>query len=1358
MKFYLWTLVLSFLPCDLIAQPTATVIEAKKKEPSNASISFEHQVLAALRKNSFNGYFPALIKFEEMLTADRRQDFQLHSGIHIVGYLHDKTYVAWVPDTARFEFLDDGVIRSVEPVPLELKLAPSLRQQTYPEHIIEDENSVRVNIIGFREADHSLILADLQRRTTQVRPYSARYNIFEAIVPNAFLKELANLPYVQYVEPAYPPVKPDNKEEVSINRAHVLNSGFLQSYDGSGVWIAINDDGAVSNHIDWQGRIDNSAVGNADEGNHGNHLAGTILGAGNLDPLTRGHAPGAQLKTYFAYQNYSPQYGAWFDIPNIYFNPGVTITSTAVSDLVCNGGYNSLAQMLDQQAWDYPLLIHVLSAGNAGKENCGPLPGFYNITGGHKTAKNCITVGSVNDSEKLDDLSSRGPAKDGRLKPELVASGADVYSTYGINDYKSLSGTSMACAAVTGILALLTQAYKEQNGQKLPPSALLKAALLNTADDMGWAGPDWKHGYGRINARRAMRLIKENRYMSGSVDHGQTQTFSLQVPAGVRQLRVLLYWHDAPALLGVSKDLVNDLQLQLQLPNGSMIDPWILDPTPVKDSLNKPAWRGIDTLNNHEQITINNPIENDTYTLIVTGSAVPLGPQSFYIVYEFLYDEITLTYPIGRESWKAMEKHIIRWDSYGLLKPLTLEISYDDGSSWQLLAVLDSFVRNYEFTVPQQVTGRCRIRVSRSDTSSTSDWFSIFPTPQGLSWQQICPLKARLTWNAVPGATHYEVFVLGPYEMQAVGTTTKNYFDFYGLNPNVTDWVAVRAYGPDSVFSARSVALQKPTGLLNCTITANVAATASSPGPYLYTSCMELQQTAISLTISNTAQIDFNGVTLSYQHNSNPIVTEYLASGIGAGSTLIYTFSSPADLSAAGTHTLRCWVSAPGDQNPWDDTLVHLITVADGAALTLPIKENFDLLTKCEVTNSCVEGICPLASPWLNLTNLVYDSIDWRVHSGSTPGEQTGPAADFNSADGTGKYIYLEAGSCKNKEAHLLLPCVDLSSAIQPRLAFARHQYGQGMGSLSIDIFTDGQWHENWFTTAGNLGNAWIADTLDLSAFCGHVISVRFRGKTGNSSTSDLALDAIRLYDAASIQAHIEHTNPVCTESPVTFYNMSEGQITFTQWTFAPDGIPPFASAPDSVLVLFPTPGLKIVSLTIGNEFDTLMLSKELEVREKPHAQFQIQPTQAGFFELINTSAGADSCLWFLGDGTFATTCTLTHQYETGTFTVMLLAINECGIDTAQASVVVTQANTGMSPPTAMVYPNPFTDKLVFATNDLTSAAALRIYSATGFLKHETVMNGERSIITTTRWPAGLYVAEVINQGWRTHILLIKHQ
>ena len=156
--------------------------------------------------------------------------------------------------------------------------------------------------------------------------------------------------------------------------------------------------------------------------------------------------------------------------------------------------------------------------------------------------------------------SSRGPAADGRIKPDVGAKGTSVNSTLPNNTYDSFTGTSMACPGVAGCMAQLYQAYKELNGNINPPSALMKCVVLNSADDLGNPGPDFKHGWGEINVLRGLNILENNNYESGTITQGSDEDHILNIPAGTQEIKIMVYWHDKEASTNASVALVNDLE------------------------------------------------------------------------------------------------------------------------------------------------------------------------------------------------------------------------------------------------------------------------------------------------------------------------------------------------------------------------------------------------------------------------------------------------------------------------------------------------------------------------------------------------------------------------------------------------------------------------------------------------------------------------------------------------------------------------------------------------------------------------------------------------------------------------------
>ncbi len=166
-----------------------------------------------------------------------------------------------------------------------------------------------------------------------------------------------------------------------------------------------------------------------------------------------------------------------------------------------------------------------------------------------------------------------------------------------------------------------------------------------------------------------------------------------------------------------------------------------------------------------------------------------------------------------------------------------------------------------------------------------------------------------------------------------------------------------------------------------------------------------------------------------------------------------------------------------------------------------------------------------------NWTQNSNDDFDWTVRSGSTPSSNTGPSG---AAEGT-YYVYMESSSpnYSNKRAILTSPCFDFSNVSNPQLTFKYHMYGDAnkMGSLALEVSSDNgaTWTSVW-NKAGNQGNAWYSASVDLSAYAGNTIKLRFNGITGTTWKGDMAVDAF----------NIQNSTCVATTLTLTFDNYPE--------------------------------------------------------------------------------------------------------------------------------------------------------------------------------------------------------------------------
>ena len=156
-------------------------------------------------------------------------------------------------------------------------------------------------------------------------------------------------------------------------------------------------------------------------------------------------------------------------------------------------------------------------------------------------------------------------------------------------------------------------------------------------------------------------------------------------------------------------------------------------------------------------------------------------------------------------------------------------------------------------------------------------------------------------------------------------------------------------------------------------------------------------------------------------------------------------------------------------------------------------------------------------------TQFGADDIDWTVDANGTPSSSTGPSS---ANEGT-YYIYVEASGngtgYPNKQAILNSPCFDLSGLSTPSFDFDYHMYGAtDMGTIDLEASTDdgNTWTSIW-NESGNKGNSWFSASVDLSAYAGASVQLRFNRLVGSTWQADIAIDNVSLS---------EPTAPTCSD------------------------------------------------------------------------------------------------------------------------------------------------------------------------------------------------------------------------------------
>jgi len=451
--------------------------------------------------------------------------------------------------------------------------------------------------------------------------------------------------------------------------------------------LAIWDGGhALTTHVELTGRInvrDNSPLSD-----HATHTSGTLIAKG-INPIAKGMAFGAQQLISYDFDNdestmpteapnlvvSNHSYGfvagtGWtYDGTNWSWYGDTTISKTKAYGF---GYYNIDAQIYDSIAYNAPFYLICVAAGNPRAYN-GPAvdsPYLYNgnvtrkrsatlasnptytSTANTSDAKNVMVVGAVNGIPAgyssptdvvMSDFSAWGPTNDGRIKPDIVADGVDVTSTWSTSNtaYSTQSGTSMATPNVTGSLYLLQEYYDQLHPTAFMRSATLKGLAIHTADEAGTSpGPDYEFGWGLLNVLKASGVItssfhqQSDTIIENTLNNTTSNTYSINVVAsGKGPLIATLSWTDpaaqpvpiSQALTNTSSSLVNDLDMRITKGTQTFM-PWILDPTNPANA----ATKGDNFRDNVEKINVDSVTPGQTYTITITHKGTLARGQQAY--------------------------------------------------------------------------------------------------------------------------------------------------------------------------------------------------------------------------------------------------------------------------------------------------------------------------------------------------------------------------------------------------------------------------------------------------------------------------------------------------------------------------------------------------------------------------------------------------------------------------------------------------------------------------------------------------------------------------------------------------------
>lgn len=644
------------------------------------------------------------------------------------------------------------------------KLSPSLAQSA-----VFKEGQYTVTCLDAAEFRFFLSLHSIEPEI--LREHPASKNLVIKLHRHADLKTILTSVTVVFVDKckqAYPETT-NYFQDISVNKVNAVHHRYPY-LNGSGLIFSLKERALDKTDIDLKGRVIPSSLEDTVISIHANQMATIIAGAGNSVPSSRGVAWGSEI-TSSSFSELLP------DNSSLLQRLSVSLQNHSYG-VGLENYYGAEARAYDVSMNNDPQMMHVFSSGNLGPETNSEglyknVISYANLSGNLKMAKNVLVSGAHFQDGEIDYRNSRGPAYDGRLKPDLVAFGPE--------------GTSGAAALVSGISLLVQQAFRNNNGA-LPPSALVKGILIATAEDVGAPGIDFMSGYGAVNALKAVELTNDNLFLSDAVAPASQKQFDINIPVGIKSLRVVLTWNDPAANSGSVKALVNDLDLELAHSfSGARWLPWVLSHYPHIDSLSALPERRRDRLNNVELISVDNPAPG-TYQCLVTGYELATSTQNFHVTYWLdTANVFDWTFPTSSDPVAGDNEINFRWET-SIEGPGLLEVSVNNSPFEEVSESVD-LAQGFHQWISTNTTGTAVARMKIGSSYYLSDTFSISPSME-IKVGYNCSNDAMLTWNKVPGAIAYEISSLGDQYMETIVTLSDTVL-FISKDVNSSPYAAI---------------------------------------------------------------------------------------------------------------------------------------------------------------------------------------------------------------------------------------------------------------------------------------------------------------------------------------------------------------------------------------------------------------------------------------------------------------------------------------------------------------------------------------------------------------------------------------
>jgi hypothetical protein len=534
----------------------------------------------------------------------------IDSGGKILGYIPQYTYIVQMEKDLKEKLQDLPHIRWIGLYHPAYKMENNLFERT---------QTVSLNVMVFESGlgneNLNLVRQKIQVLGGRIMKEEPEADNIVVEISGSKIPDIAFIPQVECIDEYSEPVSLMDNIRVFTGATSPLHEfGF----NGTGIVGEVKDSGLDEDHVEFEGQIIGTDPDNIDEDSHGTSTFGIVFAKG-VSERAKGMLPdGDGVFCDWAV-------GRIQSVANLVSNWDGLFQSNSWHSGSADSSYQSNSRQNDEAVFEYDISM-LYASGNGGSDG--------SITR-EATAKNVITVGGIDhqdNQDRTDDVhngnqGNKGPVDDGRIKPDVVGPYESIYTTTSGGGYTSgFGGTSGATPVAAGGVGLIYEMYKRNHfgnnpSGTVPHSATVKAILIADAYQYELTQADrMAQGWGLVDVGNVY-FMGENHLIddeSESLRTGESQIYNI-TPTGIHQLKITLVWTDVPGTTSSDLHLINNLNLKVTDPYGTVY--W------GNYGLDLSKWSSsggsADSLNNVENVFLESPISGE-WTIEVIAENIAL--------------------------------------------------------------------------------------------------------------------------------------------------------------------------------------------------------------------------------------------------------------------------------------------------------------------------------------------------------------------------------------------------------------------------------------------------------------------------------------------------------------------------------------------------------------------------------------------------------------------------------------------------------------------------------------------------------------------------------------------------------------